>query len=582
MNLGYSYTMNFSTRLSFLLLVFCLPLFAQAQQDTLASKTFKEVQIIMNRTVELDTVKAIQIGQYLIERSELRANKEDIDKAKLSLGYLLGRIGRLDEGIMYFDTVIEEAQKAGNTRSEMTALATKAVFYNTNGYYAEAIDPYYKTSKLALELEDYAMYFSVINNLGWLKGTLEDYEGAVETMKEGLDELSKESIVLNDSLTTKRELQMSLLTNIGKAYENSMQPDSTIHYVEKAFALSNTSADSCYQKIFHLVRAEAFILKSDFLKAKEDVETYTTLCLPMNKSDSLVWSGTLGKIYIGTKKYQEAVDILNLGLRVYDVPKEEEKYMDDYYKVLAKAHKSLGQLDSANYYFEKHINTTSEFGKLRTNISTSFKNQEIDAFQNELDTLAEEKAQKENLILYGGVAGGIVILFLVVGLVRSNKQRKENEAKFQTLFDKVNGAQKEVQIVNTKDTVLEERGASDVNEETTQQILDGLKKLEGQHYYLHPACSAHNVAKRIKTNTTYLSKVINAAFEKNFSTYINDLRINYAILKLKEDTKFRGYTIQAIATELGYKSADSFTKYFKQHTGLNPSFYIKKLNQIAA
>ena len=28
------------------------------------------------------------------------------------------------------------------------------------------------------------------------------------------------------------------------------------------------------------------------------------------------------------------------------------------------------------------------------------------------------------------------------------------------------------------------------------------------------------------------------------------------------------------------KYADSFTKYFKQHTGLNPSFYVKQLNSL--
>lgn len=554
-----------------------------AQEDTLASKDFTEIRTLINATIRVDSTKAVALSHYLVERAEMIQDADEIGNAKLTMAAVLCNIGRLEEGMQQIDEIIVSAATEKKTVLEMRAQITKAAVYLNKAMFAEAVGPYYKAADLAKANEDYSSYFAVVNALGWLKGSLEDYLGAVDIMKEGLSELSKESIVLQDTLTSKPQLQMALLSNIGKAYQNAKLADSSIHYVEKAVAMADPIEDSCYLKAFYVIRGQALILNNDFTNAKKDIDAFTTTCLPMDKSDSLLVSANLGKIYYGTKKYKEAVDILNVGLKVYNVPEEEEKYMKDYYKVLAKAHKSLGQLDSANYYLEKHINTTTEFGELRTNLSTSFKNREIDEFQSELDALSKEKSKKENLLLYGGVAGAAVILFLIIGLIRINKQRKENEDKFNALLDKVNAASKaEAQIVNTKDTVLEERGSSEVNDETTQQILDGLKKLEAQHYYLHPGCSAHNIAKRIKTNTTYLSKVINASFEKNFSTYINDLRVNYAILKLKEDTKFRGYTIQAIATELGYKSADSFTKYFKQHTGLLPSFYIKKLNQIAA
>ena len=176
-----------------------------------------------------------------------------------------------------------------------------------------------------------------------------------------------------------------------------------------------------------------------------------------------------------------------------------------------------------------------------------------------------------------------MVVFIIMGLalLLNYKKRKENQQKFDALFAKVTAAAKPEAIINTKDLELEAQTTAAVNEETTQQILKGLQKLEKENYYLHPGCNAHNVAKRIKTNTTYLSKVINSEFNKNFSTYINDLRINYAIVSLKQNVQFRNYTVNAIAKELGYKSADSFTKYFKKDTGLLPSFYIKKLNEVA-
>ena len=62
--------------------------------------------------------------------------------------------------------------------------------------------------------------------------------------------------------------------------------------------------------------------------------------------------------------------------------------------------------------------------------------------------------------------------------------------------------------------------------------------------------------------------------------YLKTLRINYAIERLKIDIVFRKYTIKAIATESGFKGAESFSKEFKKVSGMYPSYFIKKLNTI--
>ena len=58
------------------------------------------------------------------------------------------------------------------------------------------------------------------------------------------------------------------------------------------------------------------------------------------------------------------------------------------------------------------------------------------------------------------------------------------------------------------------------------------------------------------------------------------LRIDYVLKELKENKKLRSYTIQAIAEEIGFKKAESFSKAFKKRTGLNPSFYIKQIKKL--
>ncbi|WP_298323103.1 helix-turn-helix domain-containing protein [uncultured Dokdonia sp.] len=574
------------TKSLYLFLFFVLILGASAaiaQQDTLATTSYDELRevILTELKNKKDTLRAIEVTKYHKNRAIIENNQEEISFGYGRYGFLIGIKGEVEESIAALDTAITIAEANELNELALRAHVTKAVVYDSNFLITKSIDSYYKALELAYQEEDYATAFGITNTLGWIKGNMEDYDGAIEILRRGLRSVSDENIRIDKKIITRRELKISFNLNIAMAHRKARRLDSTLLYINRAEEIIFLPVDSCYISTAFELKANTLVDKNDFDEASIYLKKSTEYCRPKSALDSLRWSNTKGAIYLGNKKYKEAINVLNKGLKTYRVTPAEEKFMADYYKTLAKAYKNVGMVDSANYFLEKHLNTTSKSNDLRSGLSNSFRKQEIKEFQKELIELSKQKSQKENLLLYGGIAGALIILVLVYGLFRSNKKRKENEDKFNILEAKVSAAKESENIIDTKDEVLEEQTTLDVNPETTQLILDGLKKLEEQHYFLHPACSAPNVAKRIKTNTTYLSKVINAQFGKNFSTYINDLRINYAIKRLKQDPKFRNYTISSIATELGYKSADSFTKYFKKDTGLLPSFYIKKLNEAA-
>ncbi|MEM6687150.1 MAG: helix-turn-helix domain-containing protein, partial [Bacteroidota bacterium] len=108
-----------------------------------------------------------------------------------------------------------------------------------------------------------------------------------------------------------------------------------------------------------------------------------------------------------------------------------------------------------------------------------------------------------------------------------------------------------------------------------------LDAFEEKDEYLVQGCTLIYVAEKLNSNTTYLSKVINTYKGKTFNAYLNELRINKALLKLKSDVKLRSYTIQGIAEEFGFKRQETFSRAFKQQTGIYPSQYLKKLSQTA-
>ena len=87
------------------------------------------------------------------------------------------------------------------------------------------------------------------------------------------------------------------------------------------------------------------------------------------------------------------------------------------------------------------------------------------------------------------------------------------------------------------------------------------------------------MSKSFNTNSKYLSKVINTFKDKNFSNYINDLRIKYAIAELKKNPKFRKFTIKAIAQETGFNTTEAFSKSFYKVSGIYPSFFLKQLEK---
>ena len=63
----------------------------------------------------------------------------------------------------------------------------------------------------------------------------------------------------------------------------------------------------------------------------------------------------------------------------------------------------------------------------------------------------------------------------------------------------------------------------------------------------------------------------------SFNDYTNELRISYLINEIINDKKIRNYTVQALAEFVGYKNGTSFSKIFKEKTGVTPFQFIEKL-----
>jgi len=76
--------------------------------------------------------------------------------------------------------------------------------------------------------------------------------------------------------------------------------------------------------------------------------------------------------------------------------------------------------------------------------------------------------------------------------------------------------------------------------------------------------------------------VIQHSRDKNFANYLSDLRIGYITPLMQSQTKYRNYTIKALADEAGFSTPQHFSKAFFATHGFYPSFFLSEMGSLSA
>jgi PAS domain S-box-containing protein len=97
--------------------------------------------------------------------------------------------------------------------------------------------------------------------------------------------------------------------------------------------------------------------------------------------------------------------------------------------------------------------------------------------------------------------------------------------------------------------------------------------LEREELYLKPDITISEVSKILKTNTKYLSQVINNIGQRNFLQFINEYRIEHYKRILSRE-KLEHLTLFGLALQSGFKNKSTFYKVFKEVTGITPREYL--------
>ncbi|RXM50556.1 hypothetical protein BOQ64_17580 [Chryseobacterium sp. CH25] len=239
------------------------------------------------------------------------------------------------------------------------------------------------------------------------------------------------------------------------------------------------------------------------------------------------------------------------------------------YMVLAKSYLAIGENSTSQKYLDL-------FSKLNDSIN-SVEKQAVEVPVKKM--ISETKVNGEKKIRKIAVISFVILVLITAGmLIYRRRSNKIIHKKYEDLITEIRSENKDGKItepVSDKNNTV--KSSVTITDETVKALLLKLEKFETSEKYLRKDLSLSWMANSLATNPKYLSEVIKVYRKHNFTSYINELRINYIVKKLYENPIYREYKIAYLAEECGYVTPRVFVNAFKQQKGFTPSYFVEQL-----
>lgn len=115
-----------------------------------------------------------------------------------------------------------------------------------------------------------------------------------------------------------------------------------------------------------------------------------------------------------------------------------------------------------------------------------------------------------------------------------------------------------------KDELEDGEEAGDVRQVKVTQMME--EYIEANYKY---DISMQDAAKAMNYSETYFSKLFKQCFQKNFTTYLTEYRVEEAKRQLQQPT----VNVKDVGKAVGYGDSNYFTKVFRRITGMSPTEY---------
>lgn len=261
------------------------------------------------------------------------------------------------------------------------------------------------------------------------------------------------------------------------------------------------------------------------------------------------------RVYSAQGKYAEAVARLkpNIGKNIY------QHALNDVYRTLSGLYAKAGEASLAREYKVKSLlmeDTTLNYdGYMRLR----------DVEQRYLPVDVTGRATVlGDLGIAGRTAAVIAVVIVVASVILAVRRKRQQRMSEHTAAN-----------AGTRNNIG--NGYSAPDEKTQETAREIRKFMETSLEIYSQDFSLEKLAQRLGVHTRTVSRAINDVLGVNFSTLLSQYRVKKACRMLSSDD-YSNVTIQAIATDVEFKSRTNFASVFKKLTGLSPNEYQKKVH----
>lgn len=309
-----------------------------------------------------------------------------------------------------------------------------------------------------------------------------------------------------------------------------------------------------------------------YLGEMDSAEYYLNLAWevkdPKNIGLKYFIKNSLALVYKEKGWNQRAIDSLETILS--DSQFENERLKAEIFLNLSKNYQELKNSERYQFFNERYL-------KLNDSLNLSGLTAISTAIQEEQKEFALELAEsdiKQKNLLWVGLGIMVLLLALMGGILwKRNREKK--------IFEELISQLKKELEKEPEETLNEKQNEhSSIPNSVEVEILQKLAKFEKSGKFIHPKLNISSLAVQLKTNTTYLSEIINTHKGKNFNAYLNELRIHYICEQVYQHPEYLQYKISYLGEMAGFTSHSAFATVFKSVTGISPSAFLREASKI--
>ncbi|AXT62173.1 AraC family transcriptional regulator [Aquimarina sp. AD10] len=536
--------------------------------DSLKTKTFDELEASLNQNFA-DSIKFSVYSNTLLVKSKQEENFLALAKAYRAFSF--NNMNNISVRIQYLDSSIAVSKHINDIKYPAISYSNRADAHSENGDYTKALDDYLQALNYSKQANNIRFYYITKHNIGELKKDIGEYEAAAL--------MFKEILIYEDDNGINTRGHLSTVLSLSEVYIKLKKNDSATFYNKKGVIESIKSSPDIYH-LFVMNEGINLTHKEKYQASLDSLNKGISFLEEYKYGNTFLVDGylCLSEIYKQRGNDQMSLEAL---LKI-DKKYEDEGFVSvgirQGYESLIEYYKSLDDTNKQLYYINKLFAVDSVLDAKYKNLSKKIVQEYdrpklLEEKQNLISILKEREKKTDITLVLVIILTIILIVFVLFFYIKNIKHKK----RYSELMN--NEAQKSSLKVEKDNSLKTTPEAIGISESIVNAVLEELEKFESNNEFLSPNITTSNLAKKLRTNSKYLSKVINSYKKKSFSVYINELRIDYVIDKLKSDRKFRLYTIKAISREIGFNTTEAFSKSFYKKTGIYPSFFIKQLEK---